>query len=590
MKRALVDLALRGCEGYAARDQQQRAEPLVSTIIIFLNAERFLAESIESVLSQTYDRWELLFVDDGSTDESRNIALHYAEQYPGKVRYFDHTGHENRGMSASRNLGIANAKGEYIAFLDADDVWLPHKLEHQVAILESQPHAAMVYGPTQWWYSWTGNPYDCQRDYIHHLGVKPNTLVHPPTLLTRFLWMAEISPCTCSTLIRRNVVKQVGGFEERFRGLYEDQAFFAKLCLSAPVFVSGECSARYRQHSTSNCNSTLGTEQPAAARLAFLKWLKEYLADENIPGVTNSATLLRKLWPCRYPKLDRFYQRARYGLPARLFRRIQDLRIKSLSLPLIRNLRWLLLRRLEPIGGGRQRGTPVVRYYWEKYLQAHQTDVRGAALEVGTTATIRRVGGSCVAQADAIDFTSHTPEVTVVADLSRADHVPSERYDCFVNQFTMHLIYDAEAALYHSIRILKPGGVLLINFSCVDYYFPSGLDMGTGEPLFLYRWYTPIQVENLLRSLSLRAEDYSMDVCGNLFTRVAYQMNMPAEEMTRRELEYVDPGHPLLICARIVKPFNWQAPKPEYRNPWLPQVTPAQWNPETGHYAKKLRG
>ena len=590
MKHALVDLALPGCEVYAARDQQQRAEPLVSTIIIFLNAERFLAESIESVLSQTYDHWELLFVDDGSTDESRNIALHYAEQYPGKVRYFDHPRHENRGMSASRNMGIANAKGEYIAFLDADDVWLPHKLEHQVAILESQPHAAMVYGPTQWWYSWTGDRTDVPRDYIHELGVEPNTLLQPPVLISRFLRTPEISPCTCSALMRRTTVQQVGGFEERFRGLYEDQAFFAKLCLSEPVFVSGECSARYRQHSTSNCNSTIGTEQPAAARLAFLKWLKEYQADQNLTGVTNSAAFLKKLWPCRYPKLDRLYQRARFGLPAKLFRRVQDLKIKSLSLPLIRNLRWVLLRRLEPIGNGLQRGTPIVRYYWERYLQEHLADIRGTALEIGTTDTIRRFGGIAVTRAEAIDLSPHSPEITVVADLSRADHVPSDRYDCFVNQFTMHLIYDAEAALYHSIRILKPGGVLLINFSCVDYYFPSGLDMGTGEPLFLYRWYTPIQVENLLRSLSLQAEDYSMDVCGNLFTRVAYQMNMPAEEMTRRELEYVDPGHPLLICARIVKPFNWQAPKPEYRNPWLPQVTPAQWNPETGHYAKKLRG
>ncbi len=180
MKHALVDLALPGCGVYVARDQQKRAAPLVSTIIIFLNAQRFLAESIESVLSQTYDGWELLLVDDGSTDESRNIALHYAKQYSGKVRYFDHSGRENRGMSASRNLGIANAKGEYIAFLDADDVWLPHKLEHQVAVLESQPHAAMVYGPTQWWYSWTGDRTDVPRDYIHELGVEPNTLLQPP--------------------------------------------------------------------------------------------------------------------------------------------------------------------------------------------------------------------------------------------------------------------------------------------------------------------------------------------------------------------------------------------------------------------------
>src|SRR5215218_5812117 len=96
------------------------SESLVSVIIIFLDAERFIEEAIESVFAQTYDDWELLLVDDGSTDGDTRIALEYAEQNPGRVRYLQHPGHQNRGMSASRNLGIGSARGEYIAFLDAD--------------------------------------------------------------------------------------------------------------------------------------------------------------------------------------------------------------------------------------------------------------------------------------------------------------------------------------------------------------------------------------------------------------------------------------------------------------------------------------
>jgi SAM-dependent methyltransferase len=174
--------------------------------------------------------------------------------------------------------------------------------------------------------------------------------------------------------------------------------------------------------------------------------------------------------------------------------------------------------------------------------------------------------------------------VTRVADLARADHLPADCYDCFVNQFTTHLIYDIEAALFHSIRILKPGGVLLVNFPCVDYYFPRGLDMGTGEPLFMYWWFTPLQVENLFRRIGLGEGDYSLEVYGNLFTRIAYQLNLPAEELSRRELEYYDPGHPLLICARVVKPRDWRGEKPVYREPWHPGTTPAAWDPEKGHY------
>src|SRR5918994_2063107 len=100
---------------------------LVSCIVIFLDEERFIEEAIKSVFAQTYENWELLLVDDGSTDGSTQIALRYAERHPGKVRYLEHPGHQNRGMSASRNLGISQAKGEYVALLDADDVWLPHK-------------------------------------------------------------------------------------------------------------------------------------------------------------------------------------------------------------------------------------------------------------------------------------------------------------------------------------------------------------------------------------------------------------------------------------------------------------------------------
>ena len=84
-------------------------------------------------------------MDDGSTDASAGLSKQYAEKYPEKVRYLEHPGHLNRGRPRLRNLGIQHTAGEYIAFLDADDVWLPQKLEQQVAVLNEEPKAAMVY-------------------------------------------------------------------------------------------------------------------------------------------------------------------------------------------------------------------------------------------------------------------------------------------------------------------------------------------------------------------------------------------------------------------------------------------------------------
>ena len=255
-----------------------------------------------------------------------------------------------------------------------------------------------------------------------------------------------------------------------------------------------------------------------------------------------------------------------------------------LRLPLVRQARCVQFRRTWPLRDGAQRGTPIVRYYWNRFLKEHKQDVRGRALEIGTTATLYRYGGPALTEADALDLTAHSPEVTVVADLSRADHLPSDQYDCFLNQFTMHVIHDVEAALYHSIRILKPGGVLLINFSCLDYGFPNGLEMGTGAPMHVHWCFTPLQVENLLRRAGLSAADFGLAIYGNLFARIAYQVNLSAEELTRHELDFTDRGHPVLICARVVKPTGWRAERPSYRDPWLPDTTPVPLSPITGVY------
>ena len=301
-------------------------KPLVSGIIIFLNAEKFIQEAIESVFAQIYDHWELLLVDDGSTDSSTAIALQYAEQYPGQVRYLEHDGHQNLGMSASRNKGISNAKGEYIAFLDSDDVWLPHKLEQQVAILDSQPEAAMVYGPTEYWYSWTGKLEDIERDFVGEIGVQPNTLVKPPMLLTLFLQSGGgILPGICSVLVRREAIEHVGRFEEIFRGPYEDQVFLAKVCLKTAVFVTDECSDKYRQHPHSCCYLAIEAgeyhpELPHPARQTFLNWLGEYLSEQGVKDTEIWQALQKELWPYHHPILHGLSR-----LPQRLLGRTQHL-------------------------------------------------------------------------------------------------------------------------------------------------------------------------------------------------------------------------------------------------------------------------
>ena len=215
--------------------------PLVSVIMIFLNEERFLEEAIQSVFQQTYTNWELLFVDDGSTDASTRLAQRYAAEDPDRVRYLEHQDHQNRGMSASRNLGIAHARGDFIATLDADDIWLPEKLERQVTAAKARPEAGMVFGPTCFWFSWTGDPDAKTNDWVTDLIFPPNSLVRQPDSLIATLRGAP--PATCSILLRRSLLEKVGGWEESFRGLFEDQVFLAKVFANEAVYVSDECLA-----------------------------------------------------------------------------------------------------------------------------------------------------------------------------------------------------------------------------------------------------------------------------------------------------------------------------------------------------------
>ena len=284
-------------------------KPLVSSIIIFFNAEEFFEEAIQSVFAQVYDSWELLLADDGSTDSSTAIARRYAQQYPDKVYYLEHEGHQNQGMSATRNLGIRHAKGEYVAFLDADDVWLPHKLEQQVEIMQSQPEVGMLYGKSLYWSSWTGKVEDAQRDHIPADYVKSDTLYRPPALLTLCYPLGKaVPPPPTDILLRRTAVEQFGGFESGFQNvyqLYEDQAFFTKMYLHAPVFVSNQCWDKYRIHSSSCSSLVNGGGHYSTVRLFYLNWLKKYLIEQGIDDSKVWNALNKALFPYHQPILSK---------------------------------------------------------------------------------------------------------------------------------------------------------------------------------------------------------------------------------------------------------------------------------------------
>ena len=281
--------------------------PLVSVVIPFLNAEQFLAEAVESVAAQTYSGWELLLVDDGSTDGSGHIARELASR-DDRVRCLSHPGHVNRGLSASRNLGLRLARGELVAFLDADDVWVPEKLAEQVDALAAAPSAAFVFGPTEYWQSW--QPAPGGPDTVPDLGVGPG-LVEPPALLTLSLRSLARTPAPSNVMVRLSAIEEIGGFEEaRELGMYEDQAFFAKLFLRYPVLVSERCWDRYRLHAQQMSVGRPFAEKRRAA-LVYFDWLERYLREQGVSDPSVRRALHQKRRRYRFPPWNRVFLRTR---------------------------------------------------------------------------------------------------------------------------------------------------------------------------------------------------------------------------------------------------------------------------------------
>ena len=276
--------------------------PLISVVIPVFNRDKYLADSIASVFAQTYDNWELILVDDGSTDKSYEMELEYAARHPERVRCITHANRENRGISASRNLGSREAKGEYIASLDSDDMWVPTKLAQQVAILNEHPEVGLIVGATKYWH-----PGEPRLDQVLLAGVTRDQLVHPPQLFHEMYPMGVgTAPSMNTVLLRKDLIERIGGWEESFRTTYEDQAMLCKVYLLSPVYISSDLYDIYRQHDESIMKTELVGIRYFRKRYIFLRWLEQWVRS-TMPERTVELKLVQdavadpELWPFRDP-------------------------------------------------------------------------------------------------------------------------------------------------------------------------------------------------------------------------------------------------------------------------------------------------
>jgi glycosyltransferase involved in cell wall biosynthesis len=257
----------------------------VSVVIPFFNAALYLREAVASVLAQTFADWELILVDDGSTDSGTALALDFAAA-EDRIRYIEHPGHRNLGQSASRNAGIRAATGEYIALLDADDAWLPTKLERQLAALGHDSGLEMVFGPAIYTHP------DGRRN--RQVMTLQRGRLQPGSWIPAMLRWEDNAPCPSAVIVRKRALVAVGGFCEELPSLYEDQGTWCKLSLSISAYHDPEPHSLYRIHASSTCGAA-SRVQRRIARLAFCSWLHQYVqttpAGSALAGVVEAHLL-----------------------------------------------------------------------------------------------------------------------------------------------------------------------------------------------------------------------------------------------------------------------------------------------------------
>ena len=263
---------------------------LVSVVIPAFNRAHTLRRAVDSVLNQTYLNFEVIVVDDGSTDNTREVLRSYGE----KIRWWSQI---NAGPSSARNIGIREAKGEYVAFLDSDDAWAPQKLERQMRLLSrcSDDVVCCLCNTLFTGQKYSGKTaFDIAKIYsMHEEAVWTNTT---EVLITRFVLFNQ------AVVVRRDVLNSQGGFDEGLR-LMEDYDLALRLSLNGPWAVIHEPLVYW--YPDPNTSLSIGAERAKPERLAFEilgKFFRHSRLDPTLTALANRRlrALRRLLWISRF--------------------------------------------------------------------------------------------------------------------------------------------------------------------------------------------------------------------------------------------------------------------------------------------------
>lgn len=249
---------------------------LVSILIPAYNAERYIAESLRSATSQTYRDIEIIIVDDGSTDKTKETILSLSDP---RVRFFSQ---ENKGIAKTRNRLLKEAKGDYVTFLDSDDIYLSDKVEKEARFLDSRPDYFAVYSDLRYFFDGAPNK------FYKHKYTFPSGDIFSELLRKQFI--------TNTTLMfRRAVVDKIGYFDENTREV-EDWNYFLKMARAGMLFgFIDEVLVHFRLRWDNNTRFDKQVKIQADAVDIFENLKKELSQEERVRYGLDSIIAKRKM-------------------------------------------------------------------------------------------------------------------------------------------------------------------------------------------------------------------------------------------------------------------------------------------------------
>jgi len=242
-------------------------------------------------------------------------------------------------------------------------------------------------------------------------------------------------------------------------------------------------------------------------------------------------------------------QLAKHFLPARFRQWLRRMQVRLSESPMYKCTRFGSFRRVTPIhaGFGMGRGTYIDRYYIDRFLEENSSNIKGRVLELSDNEYTVRFGGDRVTRSDILDVRPDHSEATIIGDLTSADGIPSDSFDCIILTQTLNFIYDVHSAIQTVYRILKPGGCVLVSVPGIAPLSPDEMEY-CGD----YWRFTRLSLKGLFEEEFGKGR-VEVESRGNVLAAVAFLHGLAVEELKQEELDYRDPFYEVSVLLKAVK-------------------------------------